>query len=210
MAGTPEVHPTHGEGKDLQLEWSWRTSGGRIYEVGNPDVSIYSIDAPVGKSTFEYSDSAAGRVIGRGIMHSFTSINADYEVHGRKGVAQALGKLKMAYTSLSYAYSDDETKPMTMTWESTSGLKRFDVICLDDKQMPVARVHADIWAAKKFAIIEFVGAKANDKAARDEIIVVGLTLLFTMAHRMVSPSKLVGGLFSKTGPIEQKNDDTQA
>lgn len=193
-----------GEGPKLQLEWSWRTWGGRIYDHADPETSIYTMKAPPGGKNLIFTTTADDMIVGRGILHSFSSINADYELHGRQGVVQALGRLKMSYSSLSKAYSEDGDTPMTMTWTSTTGLKKFDVICLDNKQLPVARVSCDVWARKDFASIEFMGAKANDPAVRDEIVVVGLTLLFTMVSRTMNPLKLAGSVFSKVGPIETK------
>ena len=162
------------------------------------------MSAPPGMKSLLFKTTTDDTIVGRGILHSFTTINADYELHGRQGVVQALGRLKMSYTSLSNAYSEDGSKPMTMTWKSTAGMKKFDVICLDDQQLPVAKVSCDIWARKDFASIEFMGAKANDPAVRDEVIVVGLTLLFTMVSRTMNPLKLAGSVFSKVGPIEPK------
>lgn len=194
-----------GEGPKLQLEWSWRTWGGRIYDHAGPTESLYTMEAPPGGKSLLFKTASDDMIIGRGILHSISSINADYELHGRQGVVQALGRLKMTYSSLSNAYSEDGSTPMTMTWTSTAGLKNFDVICLDDKQLPVARVSCDIWARKDFASIDFMGAKANDPAVRDEVIVVGITLLFTMVSRTMNPLKLAGSVFSKVGPIEPKD-----
>lgn len=102
-----------------------------------------------------------------------------------------------------------------MTWTSQSGFKTWDFICVDEKQEPVARFSANMWALKKVGKIEMLGPKALDDAARDEIVVVGFTLYYGMVIRVNNPLNLLGSAFlSKEKPDKvnkiEKADEVEA
>lgn len=106
-------------------------------------------------------------------------------------------RFKTEYSHLSNVYSETD-EPATMTWTSKSDFKTWDFICLDPQQLPVAKFSANIWAVKKVGNIEFLGPKAGSEAAREEILVTGLTLFYCMMLRMNNVLSLFGAVFHRT------------
>ena len=132
-------------------------------------------------------------------MHAI-SISPDYQLHGVKGTLKAQKRLRTIYTHMSTAFSD-KGAPVKMTWTSQSGFKTWDFICVNEKQEPVAKFSANMWALKKFGKIDMLGPKALDDAARDEIVVVGYTLYYCWILRVNNPLNLLGSAFlSKEKP----------
>lgn len=68
--------------------------------------------------------------------------------------------------------------------------------------MPVAKFKANWWALKKLGSIEFLGDRAISEAARDEIVVTGLTIMYCMVLRTMSLPSLFGAVFARPGPIK--------
>ena len=75
-------------------------------------------------------------------------------------------------------------------------------MCLDAQQNAVARFSAKAWAVKKVGTIEFMGPKAGDAAARDEIVVTALTLFYCMMLRTNNILSFFGAVFARPGPLE--------
>ncbi|KLJ10497.1 hypothetical protein EMPG_14121, partial [Blastomyces silverae] len=89
-------------------------------------------------------------------------------------------------------------EPARMTWTGSCGLKTWDYICLDEKQMPVAKFSANIWAVKKLGTITFLGSNIPG-----EIVVTALTLFYCMVLRTNSVLSLFGAVFSRPGHDER-------
>lgn len=186
----------------LQVDFIWKKYKTLITELDKSE-PVYIVDFNTFKSpSMVYKSAADDKTIGTGTLHPI-SIHADYEIYGQKRQLKALKRWKTAYTHLSHAFSDTDS-PVTMTWTSECGFKTWDFICLDEQQMPVAKFSSNVWALKKLGNIEFLGSKATSKAARDEIVVVGMTLYFCMLLRTNNILSVVGSIFARTGPI--KND----
>lgn len=187
----------------LQVDFSWKKFKALITEVDKPSEPLYIVEFQVVKSPLILVKSAAdGKVVGSGSLHPF-SINAGFELHGEKGQLKALKRWKTQYTHLSRAYSDGKT-PTPMTWTSKSDFKTWDFICMDEKQVAVAKFSARNWSMTKIGNIEFQGPKAGSPAARDEIVVTGLTLLYCMLLRASSLLSFFGAFFARPGPIKQQ------
>lgn len=90
-----------------------------------------------------------------------------------------------------------------MTWTTTNTLKVWNFICLDQDSLPVAKFSANIWAVQTLGEIELLGPKAGDMEAREEIVVMALTLYYCMLLRMNNVFNLAGAVFHKGGPIKQ-------
>lgn len=82
-----------------------------------------------------------------------------------------------------------------------------DFICLNEQKEAVAKFSCNIWGVKHIGNIEFVGELAHDQAAREEIAIVGMTLMYCMAVRTGSVASLFGALFARPGPIEDKKKE---
>lgn len=81
---------------------------------------------------------------------------------------------------------------------------------MDENLEPVARFNSSWWVVRKLGNVEFVGDKANVPAAREEIVVTGLTLFHCMLLRISSLLSFFGAIFAKPGPIDQGDkEDTR-
>ncbi|KAL8940792.1 MAG: hypothetical protein Q9216_002618 [Gyalolechia sp. 2 TL-2023] len=187
----------------LQIDFTWRNFKARISDRANLSDPIYIVDFKVHTTRCIVVKSAIDETtVGAGIIHIF-SIHPDYELHGRKGTIKALKRWKTSYTHLSNAFAPSpDSTPVTMTWTSSSNFKTWDFVCLDDQQMPVAKFSGNLWGVKKIGNIEFLGPKSTSVAARDEIVVTGLTLFYTMIIRTSSLLSFFGAIFARTGPIK--------
>ncbi|KAL9001694.1 MAG: hypothetical protein Q9188_005339 [Gyalolechia gomerana] len=186
----------------LQIDFSWRNFKARISDRANPSDPIYIVDFKVHTTRCIIVKSATDNsTIGAGILHIF-SIHPGYELHGRKGTIKALKRWKTSYTHLSNAFAPSpDAPPVTMTWTSSSNFRTWDFVCLDEQQMPVAKFSGNLWGVKKIGNIEFLGPKGSSVAARDEIVVTGLTLFYCMILRTSSILSFFGAIFARTGLI---------
>lgn len=186
----------------LLVDFSWRKFHALVTEEDKPSDPIYIVDFRTLRSPHLVIKSASDdKVIGTGTLKAI-SINPDYEIHGQPGKLKALKRFRTQYTHLSRAFSDDEASLMPMTWSSNCGFKTWDFICLDDQQNPVAKFAANAWSVKKVGKIEFMGPKAMSQAARDEIVVTGLTLFYCMVLRTNSILSLFGAIIARPGPLD--------
>ncbi|KAF7547419.1 hypothetical protein G7Z17_g7740 [Cylindrodendrum hubeiense] len=188
----------------LQVDWSWKKWKALITEKGRPTNPLYVVDyKSMSTPTLIFTSPSTNDVIGTGTLHPI-SINARYEIHGAKGKLKALKRFETEYTHLSHAYSDDE-RPVAMRWITVGGgFQSWDFICLDEQNMPVAKFSASIWAVSKMGYIEFIGPKATSQAARDEIVVVSLTLFNCMLLRVSSMLSLFGAFIARPGPLDKE------
>jgi hypothetical protein len=180
-----------------------------ISDYDNPQSDpIYVVDFKAVKAPHLIFKSATDdSAIGAGTFHT-VSINADYEVHARKGTLKAQKRFKTEYTYRSRAFSDNDS-PVTMTWTSSSGFKTWDFVCMDEQQIPVAKFSANLWAIKKVGRIEFLGLKADSDAVRDEIVVTGLTLFYCMLLRANNIFAFFGAIFSRPGHDKDLGPESQ-
>ncbi|KAL4919655.1 hypothetical protein BDW62DRAFT_178775, partial [Aspergillus aurantiobrunneus] len=148
----------------------------------------------------KFTRPADNQLMGTGTLHTF-KINADYEVANRKGTLVAQRRFKTLYTHQSYAYAnpDSPDTPVTLTWTSDSGFTTWDFVCSDERMRPLAKYSARLWGLKKIGIIEFMDDRELTDAARDEIVVTGMTLFYCMYLRVNSIFSLFGAVFSKPG-----------
>jgi hypothetical protein len=208
----PLSHDDSSQSSTLQVDFSYKKFQALITEVvkpsgpistehDKPSNPVYIVDFQTIKAPHMIVKSAIdSTTVGTGTLHPI-SIHADYEIHGRKRQLKALKRFKTSYTHLSSAFSSTSS-PVTMTWTSNCGFKTWDFICLDEQQNAVAKFTANVWAMKKVGNIEFLGLKANSQAAREEIIITGLTLFYCMLLRSTSILSFFGAIFARPGPIE--------
>ncbi|KAJ5585399.1 uncharacterized protein N7459_005199 [Penicillium hispanicum] len=195
MDASPSPSWTSSQSRTLAVDFTWSKFQGRVTDGTGPgSQTLYTVPTSIVQSPHLTVRSAQkDQVIGTGTIHSF-SISPDYELHGAKGTLKAQKRFRTVYTHLSHAFSDTD-RPVKMTWTSSSGFKTWDFICVDENQIAVARFAVNMWAVKKVGQIEILGPKAYDEAARDEIVVIGLTLVYCMWLRVNNPLNLVGSAF---------------
>ena len=192
---------TSSQPTELQVDFSWRKYQALITEKSKPSEPLYTIHFRAIRSPhLTFKSATSDKIVGTGTLNC-VSINAKYEVHGQKGTLKALKRFQTKYTHLSHAFSDDG-KPVPMTWTASCGVKKWDFICMDQHQNPVAKLSVNIWAVRKLGGFEFTGPKADSVELREEIIVTGLTLFYCMFLRCNSILSLVGAVFARPGPLE--------
>lgn len=186
----------------LDIVYSWTKNKATLNNADNPSERLYIADFHTVKAPHVIFESATdGSRIGTGTVHAI-SIDAKYEIHGRKGTLQAMRRLKAEYTYPSYALSEDGKTPVAMKWIMSCGLKNWDFVCLDDQEMPIAKIKANTWACKKAGVIEFMNTEALSPELRDEVVVTGVTLWLCMLLRSTNFFSLFGAMFAKTGRVK--------
>ncbi|KAH7372139.1 hypothetical protein BKA64DRAFT_586944 [Cadophora sp. MPI-SDFR-AT-0126] len=181
----------------LQVIFSWRKFESLVSEKREGDQSpkpLYIVDYHTlkikPKLIFKYATDNQS-TFGSGVLHPI-SINCDCEIRGKPVKLQATSRIKTQYMHLSHNFSDTN-EPVPMTWTSAASFKTWDFICLDPNQQPVAKFAANMWGVKKVGNIEFLGEKtATSEAAREEIVIMGMTLFSCMMLRMNNFFSLFG------------------
>lgn len=201
-SGIPQPHLDSPRNPTLQVDFAWKKMKALVTDSESPETPLYVIDFQTIRSPCIIFKSASDqKEIGSGTLHPI-SINADYQLHGRKGQLKALKRWQTQYTHLSQAFSNDDS-PVIMTWVSTCGFKTWDFICNDEEMNPVARFSSQAWNMKKLGKIEFMGPLAASREAQEEIIVTGITLYYCMLLRTTNILSLFGAIFSRPGPIDK-------
>ncbi|KIV83431.1 hypothetical protein PV11_05458 [Exophiala sideris] len=191
----------------LQIIYSWSKNKATISNAENPKDQQYIVDfrtLAVTSPPIIIKSAVDGSTVGTGKLHPI-SIDAKYEIRGRKGTLKAMKRLKTEYTYPSYALSEND-KPVSLKWVDSCGFKSWDFICMDEQSMPVARISTNVFALKKAGIIEFMGPAASSPELRDELIVTGVTLWMCMLLRSTSFLSLVGAAFARPGKSKVVED----
>lgn len=193
----------------LNVEFSWKKWNTVITDGCNSDSNpIYTVSFQKSNKSphFFFKSAPDYETIGTGTLHTF-SINAEYELHGQNDTLVAQKRWQTVYTYHSRAFSDNNL-PVILTWSSSRGFKKWNFVCMNENQETVARFSVNIWALKKTGTIEFMGAKAECEAAREEIVVTGLTLLYCTILRSCSILSFLGAIFAYPG--EQRDTPSDA
>ncbi|KAL2371856.1 hypothetical protein BDBG_03925 [Blastomyces gilchristii SLH14081] len=206
-------HQNIAEDLTLQVDFSWRRFKSLITNKDDPQASspIYIVHHKVTKPHLTFKSAADNTAFATGSLHTF-SIDAECEIRGRSTTLKALKRFKTEYMYRSHTFATNGgAEPACLTWTGSCGLKTWDYICLDEKQMPVAKFSANIWAVKKIGTITFLGSNipgvrdtgAVSDAVREEIVVTALTLFYCMVLRTNSVLSLFGAVFSRPGHDER-------
>lgn len=136
-----------------------------------------------------------------GLLKS-VSITSEITLHGRAITLTPLSNWKSKYNYLSSTLSRDPDTPEPVTWLTNSSMKLWNFVCLDKNQLPIAKFSANIWALKEVGNFHFTeSGEELGREARDEVVVVGLTLFYVICHRMNNPLNILGSMFGKAGPV---------
>jgi len=201
--------------RTLQVDFTWKGCKYLIFEKDDPEAKpIYIVDTRLFRPNLVFTSAVDGSQFGSGTLHP-VSINADCEIRGQAVKLEALSRLKTKYTHQSRAFSKTDT-PVPMTWTTTWDLKSWDFICLDPRQIPVARFSAKQFPVKKAGYLEFLGSEANNnEAAREEIVVTAFTLFNCMALRSTNMLNLFGAAIARPAkvgniPAEETQESVKA
>ncbi|KAJ5093169.1 hypothetical protein N7456_009030 [Penicillium angulare] len=182
----------------LRIDFKWGNFKSRISDVNNPDQALYIVKYKMTGKNFIYMAPDGKQVIGSGSVH-MVNIDADYECRGRKDTLVAQKRFVTAYTHRSGVLKTSDGQAAVMNWTGDINLKTWEFVCVDENQAPVAKFSANLWGIKKLGKIELMGPLAHDEAFRDEMVIVGMTLAYTMVIRMNNIFSLFGSLFGSPG-----------
>ncbi|OJD26534.1 hypothetical protein ACJ73_02077 [Blastomyces percursus] len=216
----PSQHHQQNTAEDLtlQVDFSWQRFKSLITNKDDPQASsspLYIIHHKAIKPHLTFKSATDNTTFATGSLHAF-SIDAECEIRGRSTTLKALKRFKTEYMHRSYAFATNNgAEPVRLTWTGSCGLKTWDYICLDEKQMPVAKFSANIWAVKKIGTITFLGSNipsvrdtgAVSDALREEIVVTALTLFYCMVLRTNSVLSLFGAVFSRPGRHDEQGEE---
>jgi hypothetical protein len=197
---TPQYTQNSSKSSTFKVDFTWKKWKAIVSDANNPGAEpLYTIHySPFSlTANMVFKKASNDEVIGSGKLNA-VSINADYELRGQKAHILAQKRWRTVYTHRSLNFSDTES-PVTMTWTSDAGFKTWDFICVDEQQIPVAKFTANCWGVTKIGKIEFVGPKADDRAAQEEIMVTGITLFYCMILRCNNIFNLFGAIIARPG-----------
>lgn len=105
-------------------------------------------------------------------FHTLSS-HIDLRLHNEDIKLISRGMLKDGYT-----YESPAQNGVKMTWQGKSKWDYLNLVCLNDKAMPVARISLTTWGTTKAGTIELaVVGVLNEGRERDEVILTGLAML---------------------------------
>lgn len=182
----------------LSVDFGWRKFKSLLSDENTPNAKpLYILEYKLAKKRLNFKRYDTEELFGVGDL-GLVSIDADYEVHGRKDQIVAQKRLVTSYAHRSTAASTTDN-PVTLNWYSDSDFTKWDFICCDEQQLPVAKLTMNIWGLKKLGRIEFMGPMAHSQELQEEIIVTSLTLAYQMALRTGNLLNLAGALFARPG-----------
>lgn len=206
LSTPPESPPKNFEtpkGVTLQVDFAWSKFRNIVSERdGDKITPLYIQHFRPTKPQLRIEDATSSTQISTGTINN-VSIAAECTVHGQHIDIKPLKKWKTAYNYLSTTLSPSSS-PIPVTWITSSSMKIWDFHCIDSTtQASIAKFSVNFWALKQVGNFHFEqSAAALSKDVRDEIVTVGLTILYVMMTRMNNPLHLIGATFAKAGKVE--------
>ncbi|KAJ5722451.1 hypothetical protein N7488_000486 [Penicillium malachiteum] len=209
MSQSTQVHSseTTKQHATLQIDFKWGKFTSRISDTQNTEVPLYLVKYKIlSQKQLIYLSGATQDVIGTGSIH-IINIDADYECHGRRDTLVAQKRLSTLYTHRSGVLKNHDNTPAVLTWTGDIGLTKWNFVCVDEQQMPVAKFSANLWGLRKIGKIYLMGQAAYDEGLRDEMVITGMTLAYCMITRMNNIFSLVGAIFGEPGHDKKYKSD---
>lgn len=178
----------------LRIDFKWGTFKSLVSDANKPDEPLYIIKYKLFSPQFIYKSASTKNVIGTGSIH-MVSIDADYECRGRRDTLVAQKRFKTLYTHRSGFLKNPQGQPAVMTWTGDASASKWDFVCTDEQQMPVAKYTANLWGMKKLGKIELMGPSSHEEGVRDEMLITGMTLAYCMVVRASNMFNLLGSIF---------------
>lgn len=191
------------KGVVLQVDFAWSKFRNIVSEKdGDKLTPVYIQHFRPKKPQLRIEDARTNTHISTGTINN-VSIAAECTIHGQQIDIKPLKKWKTAYNYLSTTLSPSAS-PIPITWITSSSLKIWDFHCIDSTtQASIAKFSVNFWALKQVGNFYFEqDAAALSKEIRDEIVTVGLTIVYVMMTRMNNPLHLLGATFAKAGKVE--------
>jgi hypothetical protein len=147
----------------------WKVSSVRIMDT-DKRVELFKVKLQLKKPHLSIASARTGTTIGTATYHSFTS-RIDITVHGSPISMTPCGTLGRK----GHEYSSPARGSANMRWKYQN--HNLDLVCLDEREVPIARFHFSNWSMYKCGKLELIGPTGNeDGAVMEEIIVTGLAI----------------------------------
>ncbi|KAJ5649487.1 uncharacterized protein N7484_003210 [Penicillium longicatenatum] len=180
----------------LRIDFKWGKFKSLVSDVNKPDKPLYIIKYKLfSPKQIIYKSASTNDVIGTSSIH-VVSIDPDYECRGRRDTLVAQKRFKTLYTHRSGFLKNPQGQPAVMTWTGDVGASKWDFVCTDEQQMPVAKFTANLWGVKKIGKIELMGPSSHEEGVRDEMLITGMTLAYCMVLRTSNIFNLLGSVFA--------------
>ncbi|KAJ5992365.1 hypothetical protein N7451_008089 [Penicillium sp. IBT 35674x] len=179
----------------LRIDFKWGKFKSLVSDVNKPDEPLYIIEYKLfSPKQIIYKSASTKDVIGTGSIHMI-SIDADYECRGRRDTLVAQKRFKTLYTHRSGFLKNPQGQPAVMTWTGDVGASKWDFVCTDEQQMPVAKFTVNLWGLKKIGKVELMGPSSREEGVRAEMLITGMTLAYCMVVRASNIFNLLGSIF---------------
>ncbi|RMZ71826.1 hypothetical protein GMOD_00009169 [Pyrenophora seminiperda CCB06] len=204
---TQHSRPETQNGLTLKVNYIWGKFRNEIFSQ-DPDghlTPLYTMNCGFLKPQLRFTRAGdKTQVIAQGTINSF-SISAVCLIHGQKLVLKPLKRWKTHYNYLSHAL-----RGVPISWIANSSMKVWDFVCINSvTQEPIAKFAVNLWAARNVGNFYFEkSAEEVPEGLRDEVVVTGLTLMYTMTTRINNPVQLLGAAFAKPGKVEGEEGRT--
>lgn len=171
-ANSPLPNPSQTQSRTLNVRYEgWPINSVRVLDEDNATL-LYSVKLKMRKPHLAVNSASTGATIGTVNFHNLSS-RIDINLHDSPIALTSRGALKSSYTYPSAALGGGE-----MTWK-TKGLN-LDLICLDERSMPVARFIFSNWSLRKCGTFEMIGPAGARIDVMEETLVTGLALVEAM------------------------------
>ncbi|KAF2624103.1 hypothetical protein BU25DRAFT_315251, partial [Macroventuria anomochaeta] len=178
---SPLKHYDTPTGVTLQVDFAWSKFRNIVSEKnGDKLTPLYIQHFRPTKPQLRIEDATTNTQISTGTINH-VSIAAECTIHGQTINIKPLKKWKTAYNYLSTTLSSTAS-PVPITWITNSSLKIWDFVCIDSRtQLPIAKFSVNWWALKVVGNFHFEQSAAElSKEVRDEVVTLGLTILYVM------------------------------
>jgi len=205
MAQLPRPPTAHS--LTLQVNYIWGKFRNEIFskDADGHVTPLYDMHFRLLKPQLRFIRVVDKAQIAKGTVNGF-SISGECMIHDRKLTLKPLKRWKTQYNYLSHALDG-----VPISWIANSSMTVWDFVCVNSvTQEPIAKFAVNLWALKNVGNFYFEkSAEDIPDGLRDEVVVVGLTLLYTMTSRINNPVQLVGAVFAKPGKAEREEDQTE-
>ncbi|KAI9794101.1 MAG: hypothetical protein M1833_000466 [Piccolia ochrophora] len=161
---------------------NWTASLVRIMDTDNV-TKLFKAKCQLTKPHLSIASAQTAATVGTAVYHILSS-RIDTTVRGFQICMRPCATLGRR----SYVYSSPTRRGANTRWSSQGD--NLDLVCLDERGVPLARFRASNWSMRKWGTLELIGPIANDGGpVMEEIVVTGLA----MAEYLLA-MRLTGGL----------------
>lgn len=147
---------------------------------------LYNITCHPWTHKLDFHAAESGAEVAQSDFHCYKS---SFEVTWTGQVSINIHSDKYWRIQRSY---DSPAFQQKITWKSQSELARINYVCLDERALPVARfVSSNKW--KKAGVLEIDPSYTLTEAQRNEIVVIGVSLVWQVLQNMTAASTASSG-----------------